>query len=168
MTDAQSQTYTGVGTRDKTLEDMLNGILRNTVTRILDGNSQLVTDIVITRQDRTGRGVLGCIVDDLFHDHRDFRLIDLNHQLLVGILHDIVHTRLLVVHPSRITSRLEDAGEVDGLLVDGDHAGIQTRQEQDVVDQLQQGCRTLLDLSDKHGLVFCTVFHLEEFRETDH
>ena len=105
------------------------------------------------------------IGQDLLHHHTDIVHVDIDHQFLERRLDDIGYTGFPLVRPYMFAAGGDTRGKVDWLRVDGDHLGIQTGEEEDVVDELQQLRRTRFDLIDKHGLVFCTVFHLEELCE---
>ena len=56
----------------------------------------------------------------------------------------------------------ESHGEIDICLVILNHVGIQTREEQDVVDKTQQGVRTRLNLLDEESLVSSIVLCLKQ------
>ena len=115
---------------------------------------------------RTSLSMLHGIGQDLLHYQTDIVHVDIDHQLLERSLDDIRNTWLPLVRPHMFAACGDTGGEVNRLRVDGDHLSVQTGEEENVIDELQQLCRTRLDLVDKHGLVFCTVLHLEEFCES--
>ena len=69
--------------------------------------------------------------------------------------------------PDRLATRLEELGKIDRFPLEFYHAGIQSGKEQDVVDELQQVSRVLLDLLDEQRLVVCSMIQFKEFSKTN-
>ena len=76
------------------------------------------------------------IADNLLDDAPHIGIIDLDDQLTVAVLHDVAHAGLLLPHPSHLTVSIETDGEVGGLWCELNHVGIESGEEQDVVDEL--------------------------------
>ena len=74
---------------------------------------------------------------------------------------------MLEVEPSRFATCTKELGEVNGVLLEFNHLSIQTREEQDVVDEFQQLRRVLLDFMDKQRLFLWRMLHLEQFGKTN-
>ena len=81
----------------------------------------------------------------LFDDVTEVFGIDVDGQLFVRILHDVVGVGIHKLHPACSTLRLKQLGEVLRLPVDFDHSCLQTRQVENVVDDVQQVVGILLD-----------------------
>ena len=73
-----------------------------------------------------------------------------------------------MVCPSLVAPPVEQHGEVVGLLVELHHVGIETRDEEDVVDELQQLVGVALDVVDEQGLIFWVVVGTQQFGEAYH
>ena len=153
---------------DETVEDMCLDILGDAVARIIDGYDELLAQVVVAHEDATLRRVLHGIGEDLLDDHAHVGLVDVEHQLPEGLLHDEVHVRLLVTVPDVLALRLDGLREIHGVRRHRDHVGVEARQEEDVVDELQQLRGVVLDLVDEHVLIVGGVLHLEKFCEAHH
>ena len=71
-------------------------------------------------------------------------IVNVNNQVLIRILRDVLHPRFSVFGPAHLAVALEGECKVYGRLGELHHAGVQSRQEKNVVDQFQQeGCVTL-------------------------
>ena len=110
--------------------------------------------------------VLTGILDNLPENHVHVVHVDLHHQLLVGILHNILHTWHLIHLPTALAGHIKDLGEVGQLRIDFYHPRIEARQEENVVDQFQQHLRVVFDLFDEDALVVGRMLHLEQLSES--
>ena len=93
-------------------------------------------------------------------------VVDFHHQMILVGLYLCFHTRFYSLCPSHHALCLEEFGEVDGCGVYLHHLGINPRQQQYVVYELEQHVGVLFYLVDKHGFVAFVVLTLEEFGKT--
>ena len=147
---------------------MLTNLLRNAVTRILERHHQVLARVGVAGPHLTRGRVLSSIHQNLLYHNAHVLLVDVYHQPLVGIVGNILHPRLLIVEPRRLAAGVEDGSKVDRTLLDLNHPGIQTRQEQDVVDELQQQRGIVVDLLDEKALVLRRVLQLKQFGKAYH
>ena len=82
--------------------------------------------------------ILAGIEDNLIEDDAYVLGINLYYQLLVGVLCRVLYTWRLVHFPRGFANHVEGLGKICQLWFDLNHLGIETRQEKNIVDQLQQ------------------------------
>ena len=161
VADAQPQSGACVGTCGEALKEGGQEFLFDAFARIVDSYDQTVADVVDTCPDKALHRVLTSIGDDLVYDDGQVLGVDVYHELLVGILYDVLHTVLSQVLPAGTAVDVEELGEVGELCLDLYHLCVEAREEEDVVDEFQQVARVLLDLLYEYDLVVAAVLHLE-------
>ena len=136
--DGQSQSLGVVGAR-------LGGVLHTgqfglgyTLARVVDDYHQSAADVVVTGAHHTAEGVLGSVSGDLCYGVTQVLGVDVDDKLLVGALHNVAGGGVTVPVPSLHALRLEGLSEVVGLAAELHHVGLETRQIENVVDEMQQ------------------------------
>ena len=110
----------------KAVEEMLLGSFSKTVTRILDGNNQIVGTIHILGTYDTFLSIEHRILDEFLNDISQQMLINIHDEVLIGILNDGLKFRIGITAPSHVTVSIEGSRKVSGLSIDFNHTGIDT------------------------------------------
>ena len=87
--------------------------------------------------------------------------VDIDHQPFVWIVCPAADVSLLLSGPRHLAAAVEDTGKISRLWFQFNHVCIETRQEQYVVDELQQPYGVVLYLSDELFLLGGLMFHLK-------
>ena len=120
------------------LLDLVELFSRYAFARIVDGDDESSADVVVACLHHTALGVLGCVGGYLGDGVSQIACIDVNGQLLVGILDDVAGFCVLVFHPAGGALLFEYLCEVARLFLDIHHSGLQSRQVEYVVDKVEQ------------------------------
>ena len=72
------------------------------------------------------------------------------------------------MYPYRVAASFEDRGKVYGFCLELNHARVEAREEQDVVHQIEQVTRVLLDFLDEECLILGLMVHHEEFGKAEY
>ena len=94
-------------------------------------------------------------------------LINFYTKRFIGVVDDLsgIIARLA---PTMLAPTVEQGGKVVHLVIVFYHVGIQTRYEQDIVNQVQQHICVLLDFVGKYRLVFQAMLCFEQVGKTNH
>ena len=90
-------------------------------------------------------------------------VVDFHHQLLFVGLYLCFHTWFYALCPSHHALCLEKIREVDGGGIYLHHFGVNPREQQYIVYELEQQVGVLFYLVDKHRFIVFVVLSLEEF-----
>ena len=123
--------------------------------------------VFILCADSTFLGVFHSGTTQFLDNLADMFQVDGNEQPLVRIIYDDLHIRT-DARESELTPAVKEHGEVGLFFLELNHVGIQSRQEQNVVHQLQQRVRVLAYLVHEQCFVSHVVLRLEQLCETNH
>ena len=138
VADAQTKAGATAATRRKAVEDMLLQLGRNATAAVVEGHYQRVDDIVVSGTHLTVLSILGGVGSYPVDDHAEVVHVNVDHQLLVRVVHDVRDAGLAQIEPCRLAAGVKERSEVERRALEFNHLGIQTGKEQDVVDEFQQ------------------------------
>ena len=125
-----------MGTAWLLLFDLVELFCRYAFASIVDRDDQSSADVVVACLHHTALGVLGSVGGYLGDGLSQIACIDVNGQLLVGILDDVAGFCILVFHPAGGALLFEYLCKVARLFLDIHHSGLQARQVENVVDEV--------------------------------